>query len=73
MSRLSINDKVIWRGGWGSEPPQVVTVTSIERNCKGKYGDPVAAIPWDEVNSRSVIVSLDNGHWAYGNQLELLT
>ena len=70
MKILSIDDKVIWRGAWGSEPPQEVTVIAIERDCKHKYGDPVATIPWDEVNTRSVVVCLDNDHWAFGNQLE---
>ena len=67
---LETNDKVLWRGAWGSEPAQVATVTTIERDCQGKYGVQVAAIPWDEVNTRSVVVGLDNNHWAYGNQLE---
>ena len=69
MSTLKVGDKVLWRGSWGAESPVKVTVISIDRVSPGeKYGEPVDSMDWDEV-PRYAVVSLDNGHWAYGQQL----
>jgi hypothetical protein len=70
MTKLRVNDKVIWRGNWGSGPPKVATVEGIEINTRGsKEGDPVNEVEWSQVTRENCIVSLDNGHWAYGNQI----
>jgi hypothetical protein len=66
---LKINDEVMWRGAWGIEPPIKAKVESIQLCAIGsKYGREVSQIKWENVTTRAV-VSLDNGHWAYGNQL----
>jgi len=72
MSRLKIGDKVIWRGAWGKEAPKEAIVEEIELCANGsKYGKTVKSVDWAtiEKGNRSITVSLDNGHWAYGNQL----
>ena len=69
MARLKVGDKVIWRGGWGFDPPETAKVKGIEMNCVNKEGTPIRSIDWSKVNTRSVIVNLDNGHWAYGTQI----
>ena len=73
MSRLKIGDKVIWRGAWGSEAPKQAIVESIELCGVGsKDGKDVKSVAWTtfkDGGSRSITVTLDNGHWAYGNQL----
>lgn len=72
MSKLKIGDDVIWRGAWGKEAPKKAKVESIELCANGsKYGKDVKSVDWDTITSgkRSVTVSLDNGHWAYGHQL----
>ena len=66
---LNVGDIVSWKGAWGNEEAELATVTSIECNCEGKSGDDVTSIPWSDVTDRSVIVGLDNNHWAYGNQI----
>lgn len=65
MEKLKVGDEVIWRGSWGKDLPKVVKVTCIEINDIN-----VTSIGWDKVDSRSVVVDLDNGHWAYGFQIQ---
>jgi hypothetical protein len=72
MAKLKIGDRVNWRGAWGTEATQVVTVVSMEVNCVEKYGMEADEVEWSECFDRSVVVTLDNGHWAYGNQLKPL-
>jgi hypothetical protein len=69
---LRVGDTVIWLGAWGSEKEQNAVVTEIEKTAaaRQKYGEPVRELPWSEVE-RSV-VTLSNGHWAYGFQLRRL-
>lgn len=70
MKDLKVGDKVMWRGAWGNGLPKEVKVTYIELTENGsKYGNSIQSIDWNKVNGREVIVDLDNGHWAYGYQL----
>jgi hypothetical protein len=71
-NKLKVGDKVIWRGGWGNDAPKEAIIEDIELCAKGsKYGKPVKSVTWEtiEKGNRSITVSLDNGHWAYGYQL----
>jgi len=34
-----------------------------------KIGDEVNSVEWTKVHDRNVVVTLDNGHWAYGGQI----
>lgn len=67
---LKLGDVVLWRGGWGSEAPKLVTITHLELCVEegDKYGVPVAELPWSEKGR--AVMNLDNGHWAYGSQIE---
>jgi len=68
---LKTGDTVNWRGAWGSDPAMPAVVTVIEVNTRGgKEGDPADSVPWEAVTRRNVVVSLDNGHWAYGNAIK---
>lgn len=67
---LQVGDKVMWRGGWGQQAPQEATVEGIDECEPGeKYGTAVQKMHWAVVPSMAV-VTLDNGHWAYGSQIE---
>lgn len=70
MSKLTVGDTVKWRGGFGNESAKDAKVQGIEK-CKpgSKYGNQVDSIDWSKVD-RSVVVDLDNGHWAYGDQIK---
>jgi hypothetical protein len=69
---LRVGDAVNWRGGFGAHAGRVAKVLRMERVRLGESdgGTEVAEVPWDQVKSRALVVDLDNGHWAYGNQLE---
>jgi hypothetical protein len=67
---LKVGDKVMWRGAWGKEIPKEAMVTEMELCGVGqKYGKPISSAKWTTVENDKVVVTLDNGHWAYGNQL----
>lgn len=65
---LKVGDKVMWRGGFGTEAPKEAVVESIEL-CKvgEKYGDSVDEVSWKKKDR--IVVDLDNGHWARGSQI----
>lgn len=69
MSDLKIGDEVSWKGAWGSQASKIAVVTEIEVTNGGKYGDAVNSVEWSKVYDRNVVVTLDNGHWAYGEQI----
>ena len=67
---LKVGDKVMWRGAWGKETPKEAVVTEMELCGVGrKYGKPISSAKWTTVEKR-VTVTLDNGFWAYGYQLD---
>lgn len=72
VAMLTVGDTVLWRGSWGNDAPRTAVVTAIERteDAHAKYGADVDAIAWYHVRLGYAVVSLDNGHWAYGSQLE---
>lgn len=68
---LKIGDAVRWRGSWGSGPEQNAVVEKIDVDCNGgKYGRKVTEVFWSKVTAHNVVVGLDNGHWAYGDQIK---
>lgn len=67
---LNVGDSVYWSGTWGNDPECVVKVQGITDNKNGSKGGPsIKSIPWAKIDGRNIIVDLDNGHWAYGDQL----
>jgi len=70
MNKLKINDKVSWRGSFGSDAPKTAKVIGIELTKGGKYGEPVDEVDWKLVTDRNITVDLDNGHWAYASQIK---
>jgi hypothetical protein len=70
VSKLKVGDPVLWRGCFGKSDPVKAVITEIEIDCNGsKYGTSVDSAPWSEIHGCNVIVSLDNGCWAYGFQI----
>ena len=69
MKNLKVGDTVVWRGCFGSEEAKNAVVKGIElcEKRRSKYGVKVTEVPWDKKDY--IIVSLDNGHWAYGDQI----
>jgi hypothetical protein len=71
---LSIGDIVSWSGSFGTAPARPAKVTHLEITSghREKYGTPVDAVAWTTVRDNRVLVSLDNGSWAYGEQIRPL-
>lgn len=69
---LEIGDKVMWRGCWGRDKPQVAYLRGFElcEKVGDKYGIPMSKIYKKDLNR--CVVTLDNGHWAYGTQIDLI-
>lgn len=67
---LRTGDSVWVRGGFGKEPRQLAVVEQIEITNGDKYGTEVDEVKWALVYDRNVVVSLDNGHWAYASQIK---
>lgn len=70
-SILKVGDKVSWRGSFGTAAPQEVVVKGMEltEHPREKSGVAVEAVSWDSVRANKVIFDLENGHWAYGEQI----
>ena len=67
---IKVGMTVIYRGSWGYDAPEKVKIEGIELcDCEGcKYGEPVDEVPVEDV--RRCTFDLDNGHWAYGFQID---
>lgn len=66
---LHVGEIVWWRGAWGRAKLKQARVTNIEMVSHGEKegGVKVGSVPW-RMKSQ-VVVDLDNGHWAYGEQI----
>ena len=71
MKLLKIGDTVNWRGGWGSEPPEPAKILRMEitQYPREKYGNDATEVSWELVKANRVCFDLDNGHWAYSDQI----
>lgn len=69
-TRIQVGDTVMWRGSFGREAAREAKVTSIEfcTYKREKYGTPVDSIRFADKDYGLFI--LDNGHWAYGEQID---
>ncbi|HAO94322.1 MAG TPA: hypothetical protein DCR11_10700 [Deltaproteobacteria bacterium] len=66
---LKTGDTIRWRGLWGEAQEKPAVVTGIQIRCTAKYGTEVTEASWADVKGHGV-VDLDNGHWAYGYQVD---
>lgn len=67
--KIKVGDKVMWRGGFGLDAPMVAVITEIEvcKAPRSKHGISVSETDWSLRNL--LVVSLENGCWAYGSQI----
>jgi hypothetical protein len=65
---LEIGQEVLWSGSWGIDSPVKTVVTDIEDHTD--YDSPLESVEWERLNNRDIIVTLENGHWAYGDQIK---
>lgn len=65
MQNLYLGDTVNWRGSFGTEPAKEASIVAITfKNIE------VMEIEQDLLQDKDVIVTLDNGRWAYGYQIQ---
>ena len=71
---LSIGDTVMWRGSFGNAEPvkAVVKGVAITVLTRQKHGIDCESVRWVDVLNNKVIIDLENGHWAYGEQIRPL-
>lgn len=75
MNKLKVGDKVMWRGGFGRDAPQVAVVAGMQvtDEPREKYGDSVEEVNWDLIRENRVAFELTNNKWAYSEQIEPYT
>lgn len=71
--KVKVGDTVKWRGGFGTDAPkdaqiEGMAVTDIPRD---KYGVEVDEVDSSLIEQNRVVFVLNNGHWAYSEQIEL--
>ena len=68
---LKVGDEVMWSGCFGMDEPQKVRVTGIEvtETPRTKYGEEVSEVDWDIINQNRALISLNNNHWCYAEQI----
>lgn len=67
---IKVGEKVMWSGGFGAQAEKPARITGIEVCDEGeKNGDPVDKASLDD----NLVVTLDNGHWAYGDQIRKIS
>jgi len=66
---IKVGDKVLWRGNFGLELGEYARIVRMElcERDREKHGVPVEWISDDQKNR--TVFDLDNGHWAYGEQI----
>ena len=72
MNKISIGDRVRYRGGFGIDPQTEATVIGMDltEEPREKYGQPVETVPVETVLANRVLFSLDDSHWAYSEQID---
>lgn len=73
--KIKIGDTVEWRGAFGMQEPKPAKVIGMEVTewPRDKYGETVEEADWKLVQQNRVLFTLDNGHWAYSEQIKPLT
>jgi len=74
-NELRIGDTVLWSGIWGEDKEQEAVVEKIQvdyTDAPDYEGTEVDTVDWKDVVDRTVMVILDNNHWAYGFQIKPL-
>ena len=68
---LNVGDRVIHRGSWGRDKPEVAKVTKIQRNEDEGTNKYITTISWDSFHAQQeeYVVGLSDGHWAYAYQI----
>jgi len=74
ITKVKVGDTVLWAGGFGSEPykPAVVERMDVTEHPRCKYGEEVDEVDVELVKANRVLFTLENGHWAYSEQIKIV-
>lgn len=74
MQTIKIGDTVHWRGCFGMNAPMSAKVVCMELTeyPRSKNGVEVDEVTVDMVAKNRVLFTLDNNHWAYSEQIEII-
>ena len=74
MQTIKQGDTVLWRARWGAAPPVPATVEAIDFSPSGNpKGGATVEVPEIATTEKHLcIFVLDNGHWAYGQNVEAM-
>jgi len=69
---IHVDDYVSYRGGFGADAPKQAMVTglTLTKEPREKYGVDVSRVSIEEIAANRVLFSLDDGHWAYSDQID---
>ena len=72
MKLIHIGDTISYRGSFGMAAPSRVKVTglTLTKEPRDKYGVDVHKVSLDEIRANRGCFDLDNGHWAYSEQVD---
>lgn len=70
---LRVGDYLIYRSGFGMDDPALIKVKSLEvtEEPREKYGEDRDEVSWDLVRSNHVLITTEDGHWIYSDQVEI--
>lgn len=70
--KVKIGDAVKWKGAFGMDAPRTVHVVEMEvtDTPRSKYGKQVTEVDVELIKKNRVLFTLDNGTWAYSEQIE---
>lgn len=73
MKTIKINDTITYRGSFGSGPRKSAKVVglTVTKYPREKVGKDVDNVNVELVKQNKVLFSLDDGHWAYSEQIIL--
>ena len=72
MKLIHIDDYVSYRPGFGADAPRPAKVQglTLTKEPRDKYGVDAKKVSVDEIIENRVVFSLDDGHWAYSDQID---
>lgn len=71
--KIKVGDTVMWRGGFGScvPLPAIIDRMEVTTHPRCKYGKMVDEVAIELIEANRVLFTLDNGHWAYSEQIKV--
>ena len=63
-------ETVMWRGSWGNDAPEPATIKMLELCPAPNMREGIIVDEAYVIDKNRLVVTLDNGCWAYGFQID---